>query len=68
MRWRVFVTGLFLVLAASYGTVQAGNPLPAPEIDPSSISGAMAMLVSGFYLFTGLRQRKDTSTNRQAKS
>jgi hypothetical protein len=49
-------TGLFLIFAATCSAAQAG---PAPEIDPGSISGALAMLASGFYLFTGSRRRKE---------
>jgi hypothetical protein len=49
--------GLFLIFAATAATAQALPP-PAPEIDPTSVSGALAMLASGFYLFTGSRRRK----------
>ena len=48
-------SGFFLIFAATCATAQAG---PAPEIDPGSISGGLAMLASGFYLLTGSRRRK----------
>lgn len=46
--------GLLLIFAATCGTAQA---LPVPEIDPGSATVAIAMLASGFFLFTGSRRR-----------
>ena len=40
--------GLLLVLAVVAGTAQAGGPIPsAPEIDPGSITSALALLTGG---------------------
>jgi hypothetical protein len=52
--------GLFLILAATYATstAQAGPAPLTPEIDPNSVSGALALLASGIYLFTGSRRYK----------
>jgi hypothetical protein len=48
--------GLLLVFAATCSPAQA--TLQVPEIDPSTMSGALAMLASGFFLLTGSRRRK----------
>jgi hypothetical protein len=52
--------GLFLVVAATSAAVQAGGPIPnaVPEIDPGSMSGALAMLASGAFLVRGWCRRK----------
>jgi len=46
--------GLLLVMAATCGTAYAA----VPEIDPASASGALAMLVSGYFMIAGSRRRK----------
>ena len=47
--------GLFLLIAATAAAVEAGGPVPhaVPEIDPGSMSGALAMLASGAFLVKG---------------
>jgi len=47
--------GLLLILAATCGTAYALPPVP--EVDPGSASLAVALLASGFFLFTGSRRR-----------
>ncbi len=47
--------GLCLVFAATCAPAQAGFS-DAPEIDPNAINGALALLGSGFFLFTGRRK------------
>jgi hypothetical protein len=54
--------GLALMLAVIVlaGSAYAGGgppPLPAPEIDPGSIGGALTLLIGGAFLLTG-RSRK----------
>ncbi len=54
--------GLMLVLGLMAGTAQAGALPPGtpsvPEIDPSSIMGAMALLSGGIMLLTDRRRAK----------
>jgi hypothetical protein len=52
--------GLFLVMIATSAAVQAGGPIPTavPEIDPGSMSGALATLASGAFLLKGWCRRK----------
>jgi hypothetical protein len=50
--------GLLLVLAAVGGTVQARGPEIVPEIDPGSITGALALLGGGLLLLTDRLSRK----------
>jgi hypothetical protein len=55
------VCGLCVVLAMTAAAVQAGgptHPTSVPEIDPGSISGALAMLASGAFLIKGRLRRK----------
>lgn len=50
--------GLFLVVAATAAAVQAGPPLPTPEVDAGTMSSAVAMLTAGAFLIKGWCRRK----------
>ena len=52
--------GLALVTAAMCGTAEAGAgpPKSVPEIDPSSILGAVTLLSGGFMILTDRRRSK----------
>ena len=52
--------GLFLVVLASGAVAQAGGPVPqaVPEVDPGSMSGALAMLATGAFLVKNWCRRK----------
>jgi hypothetical protein len=50
--------GLALVLGACAGTAFAGGPLPAPEIDPGSIAGALTVLTGGMLMLTDRLRKK----------
>ena len=51
--------GLALVMAAIASPAWAGGPLPgAPEIDPGSMAGAVALLTGGVLLLTDRLRRK----------
>ena len=47
--------GLLLVVAATCGAVQANGVVP--EIDPTTVSGALALLTSGMFLCMGSRRK-----------
>jgi hypothetical protein len=49
--------GLALAVAAMGALAHAGDPMPAPEIDPGSMMGA-AMLLSGGLLMLADRRKK----------
>jgi hypothetical protein len=57
-QWLVSATrktcGMMLVLSALVGTAYAGAlpPDPVPEIDPSSVLGAFALLSGGLMILT----------------
>jgi hypothetical protein len=52
--WIGFLCTAFLIVASLAGTAQAGAmAAPAPEIDGGTISGALALLVSGGLLLSG---------------
>lgn len=50
--------GLALVIAALAGSAYATPPLPAPEIDPGSISSALTLLMGGAFLLTGKARKR----------
>jgi hypothetical protein len=46
------------VLACLASTAFAAGPVPTPEIDPASISSAIALLVGSAMLLTGKRRKQ----------
>lgn len=43
---------LLLLVAAASGRAYADGPLPAPEIDPGSMAGALTLLTGGVLMLT----------------
>ncbi|MDX2037660.1 MAG: hypothetical protein SFX72_13495 [Isosphaeraceae bacterium] len=53
---KLLVLAAVLLIASAKSTLAAGGPPPVPEIDPSSIIGAVTLL-SGGLLVLGDRRR-----------
>lgn len=55
LRSAVLVCGLMLVLAATASMARAGFDNPVPEIDPASMSSALALLAGGLLVYRSRR-------------
>ena len=49
---------MFLILFGLANPLQAAQPLSAPEIDPTSMTGALALLAGGLVMVTDRLGRK----------